>query len=76
MKIVIENKNKGTINVDDQEIDGFIDDEKLCPTCLENSIYYDDYDSFVCPQCNIWLDFACGDSTCEYCRNRPEKPFA
>ncbi len=53
MKIVIENKNKGTINVDDQEIDGFIDDEKLCPTCLENSIYYDDYDSFVCPQCNI-----------------------
>ncbi len=72
---VIENKETGRIIIGECEIEGFID-EKLCPICSQNKVYYDDYDSFFCPQCNIWFDSKCGDLTCDFCRNRPDKPFA
>lgn len=46
MKTVIENKIKKTVIIGENEIEGFIDDSKNCPKCLENRVYYDDYDSF------------------------------
>ena len=71
---VIENKETGKIIIGEYEIEGFIDDE-TCLKCSQNKVYYDDYDAFICPQCNVWLESACADSSCEYCSKRPDKPL-
>ena len=70
-----ENENKGIVIIEKQEIEGFIDESKTCPKCSENQVYYDDYDSFFCPHCNNWLESACNDPSCEFCRSRPKKPL-
>lgn len=75
MTEIRENEEKGTIIIGNQEIEGFIDDSKICLKCSQNQIYYDDYDSFFCPNCNIWLESACSDPTCEFCRTRPKNPL-
>jgi len=71
---VTKNDEKGVVIIGDIEIKGFVDDES-CQKCLKPRIYYDDYDAFFCPYCNVWLESACSDSTCEFCRKRPEKPL-
>ena len=74
MLSVVEDEEKGVVIVGDHEVDGFIDDQ-CCPECAELRIYCYDYDAFLCPQCNLWLDSACSDPACEYCRKRPWKPL-
>ena len=71
---VVENEAKGTVVIGDYEVEGFIDDQ-TCPECKEFRIYNDDYDAFFCPQCNVWLESACSDPTCDYCSKRPWKPL-
>jgi hypothetical protein len=47
-----------------------------CPTCSnEKRSYSEEYDAYYCDFCNSWLEDTCGDSDCEYCNNRPEKPL-
>lgn len=31
------------------------------------------YDAYYNPKTNEWIESACGDPDCEFCRNRPEK---
>jgi len=74
MLSVTEEKENGIVVIGGRNIDGFIDD-RVCPRCGKPRIYYGDYDSYVCARCNTWLESLCGDSTCMYCRSRPESPF-
>ncbi len=71
---IIENEEKGNVQIDGKIILGFIDEEK-CKKCGNPRIYYDDYDSFFCAYCNVWLESKCGDPFCSYCKNKPKKPI-
>jgi hypothetical protein len=33
------------------------------------------YDAYYCEKCNAWLEEACDDPNCMFCKNRPEKPI-
>lgn len=72
MKIV-ETKNK--VRIGRFTIDGFIDDIAKCTKCGSERIYHEDYDSYICPYCNIWLEKPCSDRTCEFCSKRPIVPL-
>ncbi|QHW36903.1 hypothetical protein GZH82_06020 [Staphylococcus ursi] len=37
------------------ELDGWIDQSKICHTCGVSSCYFFDFDAYCCPTCNIWL---------------------
>lgn len=66
----------GIVIINNFEIDdGFVDEENCCMICKMNLIYYEDFDAYFCPICNRWTETKCNDSNCEYCVNRPEKPF-
>ena len=36
--------------------------------------YSERHDCIYCRTCNEWLESACDDPECEYCKDRPEKP--
>jgi hypothetical protein len=38
-------------------------------------IYSEEYDAYYDEDTNEWLEEVCGDTNCEYCMNRPEKPM-
>ena len=47
-----------------------------CPFCGEEcTFYYYKYDAACCLYCDTWLEKACGDPNCTYCRNRPDSPL-
>lgn len=74
MTLIKENKDEGKVFIDEIVINGFVD-EKFCPKCQTNKAYFDDYDSYFCPNCNVWLESQCSDPTCEFCSERPNKPL-
>ena len=39
------------------------------------SCWTDGYDADYCVECNEWLTSKCGDPTCMYCADRPERPL-
>jgi len=45
-----------------------------CPGCHKKTLYNPDFDSFYCTYCNIWVETVCGQTYCDFCSNRPEKP--
>ncbi len=48
--------------------------EEKCKDC-ENNIHMSDiYDAKYCLSCDEWKESNCGDSNCEYCAKRPDKP--
>lgn len=64
----------GKVMIDDFEFYGEIKHDK-CSKCNYNLVYYDDFDSYFCPNCNSWTESKCSDPTCKYCSNRPETPL-
>lgn len=36
--------------------------------------YSKKHDAWFCPHCDMWIEKACADETCEYCVGRPDKP--
>ena len=48
---------------------------KSCPFCGSASEYDMEYDSYYCPECNVWLEPICGSEDCMFCANRPERPL-
>lgn len=39
-------------------------------------IRIEEYDAFACKVCNTWIkSFKCSDKNCEFCKDRPDKPF-
>ncbi|QTD41881.1 hypothetical protein [Sporosarcina sp. Te-1] len=69
------NEKYGKVTIDNFELDGQIEQEKYCSKCQFNLIYYDDFDTYFCPECNSWFESKCSDPICKYCSNRPEKPL-
>lgn len=45
-----------------------------CKACGQEGVRNDQYDSYYCESCKIWLEPGCGQPNCEICRGRPAKP--
>jgi predicted RNA-binding Zn-ribbon protein involved in translation (DUF1610 family) len=45
-----------------------------CPACSTRKQYNEQYDSYYCPNCKVWLDKKCRDPNCEFCAHRPDNP--
>lgn len=55
---------------------GWVGKDSTCPICGGSplvQIYR--YDAWACISCNEWLDKACDDPNCPYCRIRPQTPY-
>lgn len=65
----------GKVIIDDFEFYGHIEQDKFCPQCKFNLVYYDDFDTYFCPKCNSWTEAKCSDTHCNYCPNRAEQPL-
>lgn len=46
----------------------------VCDKCGDELSYSVDDDCLYCAVCNEWKENKCGDSNCDFCQNRPEKP--
>ncbi len=64
-----------SVIIDGYEVEGFIDDERTCNSCKTNEVFYEEYDAYFCPKCNLWTEDTCSDHKCEYCFSRPAKPL-
>ena len=42
--------------------------------CGSKKKYSEEYDTYYCESCNIWLEDECDDAGCEFCKDRPKKP--
>lgn len=71
---IVEDQERDGVWIGDAFVSGFLDAD-VCQTCGTKRIYADDHDAFFCPQCNLWLDQACGDALCSYCSKRPAVPL-
>ena len=74
MPAVVYNQESGTLTIDGITIDGNRWPQP-CPKCSGSTFYYDSYDAAFCPDCNVWLEPACTDATCDYCADRPARPW-
>lgn len=63
------------VSIDGFEFDGFIEFGFYCHNCGCVEVYYERYDSSICPECNEWKHDKCGDPDCQFCSDRPEKPL-
>ena len=71
---VIEDEQLRVVTIGDRQVTGFIDDVR-CLKCDRLRIYYDRYDAYFCAECNLWLERACADPSCDYCCDRPATPL-
>ncbi len=74
MATVKEDESHGTVTIDGKTIVGFVDEQR-CATCTTERVYYDSFDAYFCPSCNVWLEHGCSGSSCDYCRDRPTAPM-
>ena len=70
-----ESEGKGTVTIGGLVINGWIDMDKLCPSCGSRTVFDFDCDARFCPSCDSWLEGACNDPSCGYCANRPARPM-
>jgi hypothetical protein len=72
----VTDNGDNTLTVNGRVIRGFIAEDRRCPQCEGSCVLYsDDYDAYLCPNCNTWLESACSDPKCSYCSKRPPVPF-
>lgn len=71
---ITEDEETGTVTINGVKIEGYIDKRK-CQKCNCFEVYYDKYDAYFCPQCNLWKESKCKDPDCDYCNMRPQKPL-
>lgn len=45
-----------------------------CSDCESLATRNETYDAYLCPVCEVWLESACTDPTCEFCVKRPATP--
>ena len=75
MRQVVQHGERA-IRVDGFELLGSIRTDSACPECSNAVlVYLEDYDALCCPECNIWLEPACGEPDCPFCSIRPERPL-
>lgn len=51
------------------------DGKEVCVRCGHNVSYSEDFDTFYCEVCNLWLEERCVDPLCDVCPNRPIRPI-
>lgn len=68
-----ELQGEGAVAVGSHAVRGHVRRER-CPACRQTTVFDYDFDAAFCPSCDAWLEGRCGDSGCEYCTRRPEKP--
>lgn len=49
--------------------------EPTCPHCGVAAERSEEHDAYYCPACNRWLEGKCGDPGCEFCSERPPRPY-
>ncbi|EMR07665.1 hypothetical protein C772_00681 [Bhargavaea cecembensis DSE10] len=49
--------------------------DDYCEFCLEPLSYDATYDSAYCAGCNEWREETCTDPKCQFCTERPKRPF-
>jgi hypothetical protein len=70
-----EDSERGIVIIDGVEIPGSLDRHRKCQ-CGSARVLSDEFDAYFCPACNQWLESACNDPSCAYCRQRPEHPLS
>lgn len=60
---------------DGSRIQGWLELSESCVGCGAPRVYAVAFDAYLCMRCNQWVEPACDDPDCEYCRHRPEKPL-
>lgn len=73
--MISENEDECLVKIGDVEISGWIIKQQMCKFCGEHPVYYEKYDAIFCPTENKWLETACSDNICEYCKDRPVRPI-
>lgn len=48
--------------------------KRNCYQCNTQAIRIDEFDSYACSKCIIWLEKRCSYTACVYCTVRPETP--
>ena len=46
----------------------------VCEQCVSDLLFCDMHDAYFCPVCDAWVEAACGDATCDYCKGRAVRP--
>ena len=49
-------------------------EEQKCKKCEAERDYCEKHDAYYCGKCDIWCEKNCGDKTCGFCKDRPNKP--
>ena len=52
-----------------------VENEKMKKKELHEQKYNERYDAYYDEVKNIWLEKRCKDSTCEFCKDRPDRPM-
>jgi len=78
----------GKVTINGFLVYGRINHHGRCSKCSHITVFDDDWDSYFCPQCNIWLhvpeipgqinwtpNILPGICRCYMCSNRPDKPL-
>lgn len=47
---------------------------KITHNCPHPRSYSERWDAYYCKKCDKWIEAACRDPDCEFCKGRPEKP--
>ncbi len=45
-----------------------------CPKSTQKGGYSEKYDARFCKTCDRWIEGACSDTWCHYCKDRPSRP--
>lgn len=56
-------------------IQGWLELSESCAGCGAPRVYAVAFDAYLCMRCNQWVEPACDDPECEYCRHRPPTPL-
>jgi len=49
--------------------------EDVCVRCERVVSYSENFDTFYCEDCNLWLEERCVDPLCTVCAKRPIRPI-
>lgn len=60
---------------DGSRIQGWLELTERCADCGAPQVFAVMFDAYLCMRCNRWLEAACDDPGCEYCRRRPATPL-
>ena len=74
MRTIHDDRTREMVEIDGTPVRGWIGDAE-CEQCNQFLIYHDAFDAFFCADCNAWKESRCSDPSCNYCRNRPDRPL-